>query len=214
MEERQERFQKTRARLMRAFREAFLREGYEATTTARVLARAGLSKGALYHHFKSKAAVMEAIYEDESRRAIGRALASVDPARPPLERLRLALVAWTGEVRARTTSRILFEIGPSALGARRAREIEATISLIHIERLLREATEAGEIADADAALTAAMLNALVGEAALYALRTGKDPGEALGAALAGLLGALRRGQARSGRGSLAVGSREGETDAG
>jgi len=38
----------------------FLAKGYEATTVADILARAGLSKGAFYHHFESKEDLLDA----------------------------------------------------------------------------------------------------------------------------------------------------------
>lgn len=179
MVQQQLRSENTRAKLMKAFRNAILTQGYEATTIEGILAATGLSKGALYHHFASKAEMMEAIYEDESRRAISRALADSSGAASPLQRLRAAFIAWTKEVRSKRTSKILFEVGPSALGAQRAKEIESANSLIHIEALLKEAVAAREVAPLDTALIATMLNALVAEAALYTLRTGKDAGEIL-----------------------------------
>ena|SRR5436305_3319295 len=42
----------------------FLEEGYERTTIARILERSGVSNGALFHHFPSKAAIAGAIYVD------------------------------------------------------------------------------------------------------------------------------------------------------
>lgn len=170
----QQRSERTRRNLMNAFRSSFLKRGFESTTTQHVLAETGLSKGALYHHFHSKSEVMEAIYREESLGAIERALESVDAAAPPLARLRDACIAWTREVQSPEVSRILFEIGPSALGQHQAKLIEDSFSLRHFEAFLKEANDRGEIELADPKLGATMLNALVSEATLYTLRTGRS----------------------------------------
>lgn len=191
MAQRQKRSETTRSKLMKAFRDTILTRGYEATTIDDILAATGLSKGALYHHFASKAEMMEAIYEDESHRAISRALAGASGEASPLQRLRAAFIAWTQEVRSKRTSKILFELGPSALGAQRAKEIESANSLIHIEALLKEAVAARELKPLDTALFASMLNALVAEAALYTLRTGKDAGDILDMMMKAVLSSVR-----------------------
>lgn len=187
------RSESTRAQLLKAFRASFLKCGFDATTTQQVLAETGLSKGAMYHHFRSKADIIQALYEDESRNAIERAVKRVDNDGTPLTRLRDVYIAWMQEVRSPSVSKMLFEIGPSALGSRRAKEIEDEISLKRIEALLDEAATAGEIELQDAKLTAALLNALVGEAALHRLRTGKDTTAVLKRTLDAVLDSLRAG---------------------
>ena len=187
----------TRRTLLKAFKASFLKHGFDGTTTQNVLKETGLSKGALYHHFQSKTEIMEAIYEAESHGAIERALRSVDGAAPPLTRLREACIAWTREVRTPSISRILFEIGPSALGRRRAKEIEDAFSLMHFEALLAEAMEAEEVELADPKLTAALLNALVAEAALYTQRTGKESSATLAGTIDALFASLRPGKTKT-----------------
>jgi len=53
----QERSEATTAALVRAARELFAQDGYAAASLDAVVARAGVTKGALYHHFESKQAV-------------------------------------------------------------------------------------------------------------------------------------------------------------
>ena len=40
----------------------FAERGYDATTTEAILARSGVSKGAMYHHFPGKLELFEAVY--------------------------------------------------------------------------------------------------------------------------------------------------------
>lgn len=133
----------------------------------------------MYHHFRSKAEIVQAIYVEESRSTIERAFKSVDAETTPIAKLKAACLAWTEEVRVPSVSKILFEIGPSALGPEKAKEIEDSYSLRLIEQQLEQAIEAGELKPVDPKLIAAFLNSLVAESALYTLRTGKDSMEAL-----------------------------------
>ncbi|WP_306253373.1 TetR/AcrR family transcriptional regulator [Parvularcula sp. IMCC14364] len=182
-----QRTESTRAQLVQAFRTSLLERGLAATTTQHVLARTGLSKGAMYHHFNSKTDIIKAIYEAESRGAIARAAARVEDISSPLEKLIGACLAWTEEVRVPSVSRILFEIGPAALGPQQAREIEDSYSLKQIEHLLELANVAQEINVADVRLTAALINALVAEATLYTLRSGRESGPVLRDAIGAIL---------------------------
>lgn len=186
-----QRSDETRLKLLNAFRASFLERGYAATTVKHVLDQTGLSKGALYHHFTSKEEIIEALFEHESRSTIDRVMNRVDPTVSPLSRLRSACLDWTREVRAPDISKIIFEIGPAALGARKAKEIEDRNSLDRIEALLAEAIAAGELTAADPKLIAAFLNALVAEAGLYDLRTGRDSVPTLAASIDALFAGMR-----------------------
>lgn len=170
----QQRSDATRAQLLAAFRASLLSKGLAATTTQEVLGDIGLSKGAMYHHFRSKTEIVEAIYRAESQGAIERSVRKAAHLSSPLARLKGASLAWMAEVRDPEVSRFLFEIGPSALGAQRARAIEEAVSLALMEAELRAAIRAGEIGPVDAGLVAALLNALVAEAAFYSLRNGTE----------------------------------------
>ena len=170
----QQRSDSTRQKLLAAFKASFLERGYEQTTTQQILTETGLSKGALYHHFRSKAEIIEALYDYESRAAIDRVFHLQDPNASPIARLKTAYLEWTRTVRSPDIAKILFEIGPAALGAHRAKQIEEQASNKPIKHLLNAAIQAGEIAPPDPDLLIALLNALVAEAALYQLRSGQD----------------------------------------
>lgn len=162
----------TRALLLKAFRDSFLKNGFERTTTQSVLSETQLSKGAMYHHFQSKTDIVEAIYAEESKSTIERAIARAGKDLGPLEQLKSACLTWTELARAPSVSRILFEIGPKALGPEKAKAIEDAYSLHLIEALLNKAIDKGEIINTDPKLIAAFLNALVEQTAIYDLRTG------------------------------------------
>src|SRR5436190_6241318 len=52
----------TRRSLMNASRLVFAEHGYADASLDDIARRAGVTKGALYHHFENKAALLEAIY--------------------------------------------------------------------------------------------------------------------------------------------------------
>lgn len=59
----QPRGDETRARILDAALECFTRSGYEATGVAEICERAGVSKGAFYHHFPTKQAAFLALFD-------------------------------------------------------------------------------------------------------------------------------------------------------
>jgi AcrR family transcriptional regulator len=56
----------TREALLTAARELFAAVGFQATRTEEIVRRAGLTRGALYHHFRDKEDLFRAVYEDVS----------------------------------------------------------------------------------------------------------------------------------------------------
>lgn len=73
----------TRELLVGIARERFVEQGYAATAIDDIVQRAGIAKGALYHHFRGKDALFKAVYDvvlDETAEAvIAAAVAEDDP---------------------------------------------------------------------------------------------------------------------------------------
>jgi AcrR family transcriptional regulator len=71
---RAEHIQDTRAALLRAARELFAEKGFAGTGTEEIVARARVTRGALYHHFRDKAdlfrAVMQAVAGELAQRLV------------------------------------------------------------------------------------------------------------------------------------------------
>lgn len=54
----------TRAAIVAAARDLFARHGFSATTTSEVAARAGVTAGALFHHFRDKVDLFTAVFDE------------------------------------------------------------------------------------------------------------------------------------------------------
>ena len=180
----------TQALLQDAFKDIALNQGVEAATTQAVLAKTGLSKGALYHHFQSKSELVEAVYKAESHAAIMRALSKANADSAAIIRLKEICAAWLREVSKSDVRRILFDIGPSMIGVSRVVEIENSLSLKLFEELLSEANDDGEIAIANPQLAARLINAYVGEVALQRRSNRKSAAATIGPVIDSILQSL------------------------
>lgn len=161
-----ERNRATRCLIVTAARTLFMRDGVDATSTEAIVTEAGISRGALYHHFASKQDVLAAVYELEAAAALQRAMAKAEPSDSAIEALIGTAVAWLREVRKPEVGRLLLQDGPAVLGIQRCREIEARHSLGRTMSGIRAAQTAGQVDVENVELTARVLNAALGELAL------------------------------------------------
>lgn len=167
-----ERRERTRAQLIEAAAGCFEAMGYAETSLNAVLQVAGVSKGALYHHFGSKTDLLEAVFADVSRQVLGRAAAASAGTVTAHQALSAALKAWLRAALEPRAGRILLEIGPGVLGFAKARDIELALSEGAMHALIERARTMGEADCADVTLTARLLNAAITEMALTALDRG------------------------------------------
>lgn len=111
---------RTRKRLVDAGRFLFTRHGFADTSTPEIVRRAGVTRGALYHHFADKQELFAAVYEDVERAMAARLIAcwTANEARPYAERLRCAVRTYFEVAADRTARRILMVEAPAVLGIR------------------------------------------------------------------------------------------------
>lgn len=165
-----ERAEATRARLIEVAGELFGTLGYERTSIEDVLERAGVSKGALYHHFASKEALFEAVFitgQSMCLTAIAEAAASETE---PLAMLRAGCAAWLDMVMDQHVRQIALIDGPAVLGWQRWREIDEQYAFGLTKKALEAAAAAGAISAPNVDMLAHMTLAVLGEAAMLIAR--------------------------------------------
>ncbi len=171
-----ERSEATRDALIAAARALFADRGYAAVGTEEIVRAAGVTRGALYHHFDDKRALFEAVYErievELAQRIAAGALSS--GAAAPLEAMRAGAEMFLQAATEPEAQRIVLIDGPSVLGWDRWREIAAEHGLGLIEATLQAAIEAGAIADQPVRPLAHVLMGALDEAAMLVARA-DDP---------------------------------------
>ncbi|MFC4128315.1 TetR/AcrR family transcriptional regulator [Nocardia rhizosphaerae] len=135
---------RTRARLITVGTALFAEHGFAEVTTAQVCAAAGVTRGALYHHFGSMVGLMEACFAAVDHGVVEALSRDARPG-PPAQRVRAVAHAFVDRLADETVRQILFVEAPAALGWARWREIDGGRSLGLVKDLLVSAHEQGEL---------------------------------------------------------------------
>ncbi|OHV80615.1 TetR/AcrR family transcriptional regulator [Ensifer sp. LCM 4579] len=120
-----ERSDKTRAALLDAARELFVAKGYAETATPEVVAAAGLTRGALYHHFEDKKALFRAVVEKEADKVAAAIEELADGGLAPRETLLAGAAAYFDAMAVPGRVRLLLLDGPAVLGVTEMAAIDA-----------------------------------------------------------------------------------------
>jgi AcrR family transcriptional regulator len=162
----QERRSNTRSAILTSARTCFLAFGYDHTSVSQILEVAGVSRGAMYHHFASKQDVFAAVFMQTSADAVRQAAARASAKQSPLDALIAGCLAWLEVVSEPAITSILLVDGPNALGWERCRSLEEATSLGVMRASITAAVENGEMTVPSIDTTARLLNAVLAEAAL------------------------------------------------
>ncbi|WP_051581075.1 TetR family transcriptional regulator [Pseudonocardia acaciae] len=110
----------TRAAVLDAALFVFAERGYASATLADVAGRAGVTRGAVYHHFADKSALLAAVLGEPWDAVAGPAWAELDGpgvrGLPLRERLPAFAAAWLGALREDARFQALMAVGMDAGG--------------------------------------------------------------------------------------------------
>jgi AcrR family transcriptional regulator len=149
-----ERSESTISDLLDAARELFGTRGYAATSLDDVARAAGVSKGALYHHFAGKPELFGAVFEREQSDLASAVVDASRRKRDPWDAFFAGCRTFIERSLDPKVQRITLHDAPAVLGWRPMREIEAPHSFAVLKAGLRAATEDGRLAGRDPAVLA------------------------------------------------------------
>ena len=135
----------TRSAVIEAAERLFGSEGFGSTTMDDIAVEAGVTKGAVYHHFKSKREVFEAVFEAVSSDLAGAVMHEVRPRGDIIEMLMSSTRLFFDLCANPATSRILLQDGPAVLGPQDWQRLDARHFGGLVTASLRMAMDAGAI---------------------------------------------------------------------
>lgn len=173
-----ERTRATTDQLVSAARDLFATAGYDATYLDAVVERAGVTKGALYHHFEGKRALFAAVYEAEQQ-SIERAIYRVarDHDQNSWQAFIAGCRAFFDAALDSGFQQILID-APAVLGWQQMREIEDRHLMALFKQGIRQAMDDGHIKRRRVEPLAHQLHGAMCEAAMVIARSNQPTEEA------------------------------------
>lgn len=142
---RAEQSEATRGDLIRVARRLFAERGFAGVAAEEIVQEAGVTRGALYHHFRDKRDLFRAVYEAIERETAERIAAKALTEEDPWQQQRAAVGAFLDSCLERDVQQIALVDAPSVLGQAAWREIEAQYGLALVRAGLGTVMEAGLI---------------------------------------------------------------------
>ena len=188
-----ERSEHTRQVLLDVARGLFAEHGYTGTATEEVVRRAGVTRGALYYHFRDKRDLFQAVVEDLQQELMQQVQAAAVAAPDPWQGLRAGLHAFLDACREPAVQRIVLIDAPSVLGWAAWRELDARYGFGLLRTALQGLLEAGRLDPQPVEPLAHMLLGALSEAGMVIAQADDVPAArtAVGVSLDRLLRGLR-----------------------
>jgi AcrR family transcriptional regulator len=184
----------TKGKLEQVARELFAERGFADVSAEELVARAGVTRGALYHHYDGKEGLFAAVVEAAMQELHAKLAAEAATISDPLAALERGIHVFLDVCSQAPVRRLLLIDAPAVLGWHKWREMDAKYGLGLLKRALSAAQAADLIGTHDTELLAHLLLGSLTEAAMVIARS-DEPAKTQRAAeraLAALLGSWRR----------------------
>jgi AcrR family transcriptional regulator len=168
-----ERAAETRETLIAAARPLFAAHGFADVALETIVRAAGVTRGALYHHFADKTELFAAVYErvdGEVAARMGEAIGAAGET-DALEVMRRGAGFWLDACSDPEVERIVLVDAPAVLGWTRWSEIGNRYNIGLVRALLTAAIETGRIPPQPVEATALTMLGAMREATLYIARS-------------------------------------------
>ncbi|NIC37714.1 TetR/AcrR family transcriptional regulator [Halomonas desiderata] len=163
---RAQKMEETRAKLIRAAREAFASKGYAAASMDELTAEAGLTRGALYHNFGGKQGLMQAVVDQIDQEMVERMLVAQARAASRWEGLLEEGVAYIEMALEPEVQRIMLLDGPAVLGDP-SQWPNQNACLLRTTQTIQALIDEGTVKAVDAEAAARLINGAALNAALW-----------------------------------------------
>ena len=174
---RRERADATRRALLRAGRELFAERGFAAVGTEEIVARAGVTRGALYHHFADKRDLFRTVHEQLEQSLMADIGARIGGIEDPWELMVSGVRAFLDACVDPAVMRIALLDAPAVLGWEEWREIDARYGLGLVSFALHDAMDRGVLEPQPVRPLAHLLMGAMSEAAML-IANAEDPAAA------------------------------------
>src|SRR5919106_1878574 len=162
--------EQTRLAIMTAARAAFAEQGFAPASTTAIAASAGVTRGALYHHFADKTELFRAVFveieHELNETVVAAALAETDS----LAAFVAGCAAWLDFAERPDYQRVAVVEAPAVLGAAEWHDIDAGIGLASMEAGLDALARDGVIATPPTRALAVLLFGALTDAGLALAR--------------------------------------------
>jgi AcrR family transcriptional regulator len=172
-----ERSKSTIALLVEAARQQFAAKGYAETSIDNVLEAAGVTRGALYHHFATKSELFRAVFEEQEKIMTKAIAVAAGPKKNAWAAFRAGCEGFLDACLDPATQRIVLIDAPSVLGWDTMREVESRYALAMLRGGLKRAMEEGHLASRPVETLSQLLLGALSECAMSIARS-PDPMQA------------------------------------
>ncbi len=160
----------TRQALLDSALELFMSKGFQRTSIEDIVQRARVTRGALYHHFKSKEEVFAVVYSGIARELVVRIESEIDKTDGHWNKALAGCRAFLDCCIDPGFKSIRLDDAIGALGWRKWREIDSSFTMRVLKDLLSEMRTSGELSVDSVDHAANMVYSLLVEAALNIAR--------------------------------------------
>jgi AcrR family transcriptional regulator len=154
----------TRAALLAAARALFTEKGFAATGREEIAERAGVTRGALDHHFESKRDAFEAVAIELDAELAARVIAAARKSTSPYEQIRLSARACVEAYADPAVMQILLTDASAVLGPEWVRASNEAACVALLTPTLEAAARDGHVVPGDVHVAAQLLLGMLNEA--------------------------------------------------
>lgn len=147
--------------------------GYHGVAAETIVAAAGLSRGALYHHFDGKQGLFEAVFIDCERQIVERVVKAASGKEASRDQLVAGSLAFLSACADPDLRRVVIEDAPAVLGWPKWRQIDADHGLSLLRNAIEGLEAEGQLAGYSVEALVYLLSGAMNELAMWVAKSDK-----------------------------------------